>query len=780
MDRKSYSILKESTNDGDSIDSDFYKSLFNCIQLNNIPMFKNILQNTNYIPINSLEKLFLTCLNSYESGNICTLRYISILLSYNVNPNINIDRNKKFPNGILSIKTPLMLACELSDTLLLKRILEYNCNVNFLDNFGRNALFYLNNGSHDKDIINTLIEKGININQQDEFESNTALHHLILNDKEKTAITLIDIGNANFMIKNKNDKSALQLLIEKWTNNRNMNNYNDVKKIIKLINEKLSIENDIKNKNDYNNKNSNNNNKNIDNNKEDKNNHYNILDENNLIKLPLKNPKNINYVSKNTYIKLTPVPVLLLDTSSNSQNLNGIDLKQKIENIKVLNKNKYYFLNLLQEYKARLIQNNITLNKEKSELSKKVETNKQIINEKENININQNQKLMILKSEYTEIKSQIEKIKEKIQKKFQNSIEIIPQNGNLIKKFSLSGNEDGSAFSRDYITKQLQIDLIDFKDYVHNNVDQTKPIFEKLTLLVNKYVTESLGNDYNIKVYGSRATKLCLPLSDIDIVVSCSNFTSYSPLFTLYQYIQKQQNFYMKINYIGATQVPLIKIVTVAEYNNLSLDISLEDPKHYGVECVNYIKSMISKYEVLTPMTLAVKNILLKATLNDPYKGGLSSYGVILLILNFLNLEKNKGNDISIKNLGNLFYDFLYYYGTTFEPSNGIIDINNTDDMTIYSKYQFQIMNGELVIVDPLNISNNVGKNTRQFKNIKLAFTIGYITSKENCECGCHYKYDGMCFKEDGMCFKEDGNEHNILKRIFNSVRRIGIGDTNK
>ena len=766
MDSTSYSSFNESTNDGDSIDSDFYKSLFNCIQLNNIPMFKNILQNTNYIPINSLEKLFLTCLNSYESGNICTLRYISILLSYNVNPNINIDKNKKYPNGIQPIKTPLMLACELSDTLLLKRILEYNCNVNFLDNFGRNALFYLNNGSHDKDIINTLIEKGININQQDEFESNTALHHLILNDKEKTAITLIDIGNANFMIKNKNDKSALQLLIEKWTNNRNMNNYNDVKKIIKLINEKLSIENDIKNKND-------NNNKNIDNNKEDKNNHYNILDENNLIKLPLKNPKNINYVSKNTYIKLTPVPVLLLDTSSNSQNLNGIDLKQKIENIKVLNKNKYYFLNLLQEYKARLIQNNITLNKEKSELSKKVETNKQIINEKENININQNQKLMILKSEYTEIKSQIEKIKEKIQKKFQNSIEIIPQNGNLIKKFSLSGNEDGSAFSRDYITKQLQIDLIDFKDYVHNNVDQTKPIFEKLTLLVNKFVNESLGNDYNIKVYGSRATKLCLPLSDIDIVVSCKNFTSYSPLFTLYQYIQKQQNFYMKINYIGATQVPLIKIVTVAEYNNLSLDISLEDPKHYGVECVNYIKSMISKYEVLTPMTLAVKNILLKATLNDPYKGGLSSYGVILLILNFLNLEKNKGNDISIKNLGNLFYDFLYYYGTTFEPSNGIIDINNTDDMTIYSKYQFQIMNGELVIVDPLNISNNVGKNTRQFKNIKLAFTIGYITSKENCECGCHYQYDKICFKEDG-------NEHNILKRIFNSVRRIGIGDINK
>ena len=134
------------------------------------------------------------------------------------------------------------------------------------------------------------------------------------------------------------------------------------------------------------------------------------------------------------------------------------------------------------------------------------------------------------------------------------------------------------------------------------SVDQSQPVLEKLTSLINKYVTESLGSDYNIKVYGSRATKLCLPLSDIDIVISSPNFKSYSPLFTLYQYLQNQ-NFYLKINYIGSTQVTLIKIVTKNEYNNLSLDISLEDAKHYGVECVNYIKNMMQKYEILTPMT---------------------------------------------------------------------------------------------------------------------------------------------------------------------------------
>ena len=761
---KSFSNYSESTNDGNSTtkEDSIVNSLFNCIDANNITKFKSILESSSQILSSKyLEFLFLTCLSSYQVGKIYFLRYISILLSYNVNPNINIFNNPNIPGEYGAIKTPLMLSCQLSDFNLMKSILNSNCDVNALDHYKRNALFYLNGGSNDNNLISALVEKGINVNQQDKIEENTPLHYLILNDKEKTAISLIDIGNANFMIKNKNDKSALELMIEKWVDNRN-NTSNDVKKIINLINNKLSLGNS-ENENKKSVENNNNNN-------ESKIKDYN-LDEKKLIKLPLKNPKNPSYISKNTYIKLKPSPVLLLDTSSNIQNLHGVDLTQKIENIKELNKNKRFFLELIQDYRTKLIEINQNSMKNIKEIKYEIEEKKNILEKYNNLYYNKNPGIIkLLKSKYNEIQSKISLIKEKLSP-HQNSFDTIIPNGNMLKKFS-ENNEDEISFSREYITKQLQIDLIDFRDYVHSSVDQSQPVLEKLTSLINKYVTESLGSDYNIKVYGSRATKLCLPLSDIDIVISSPNFKSYSPLFTLYQYLQNQ-NFYLKINYIGSTQVPLIKIVTKNEYNNLSLDISLEDAKHYGVECVNYIKNMMQKYEILTPMTLAVKNILLKATLNDPYKGGLSSYGVILLILNFINIEKEKGNDISINNLGNLFYDFLHYYGEIFEPRNGIIDINNINDKSIFNRYQYQIRNGDLVIVDPLNINNNVGKNTRQFGNIKLAFRIGFITAKENCECGCHYQYDRLCLKEDG-------NEHNILKRIFNSVRRIGVNDSNK
>ena len=70
-------------------------------------------------------------------------------------------------------------------------------------------------------------------------------------------------------------------------------------------------------------------------------------------------------------------------------------------------------------------------------------------------------------------------------------------------------------------------------------------------------------------------------------------------------------------------------------------------------------------------------------------------------------------------------------------------------------------MRNEFILVDPLNIFNNVARNTKQFQNIKLAFQIGYVSAKESCECGCHCQYE-----EEVRC------RHNLLNMIFNDVKR--------
>ena len=112
----------------------------------------------------------------------------------------------------------------------------------------------------------------------------------------------------------------------------------------------------------------------------------------------------------------------------------------------------------------------------------------------------------------------------------------------------------------------------------------------------------------------------------------------------------------------------------------------------------------------------------------------------------------------------------MVYYGFRFDPKENIVDpkgvYNNIDSFgrAFFAQYT------DLIIIDPLNHSNNVAKNTREFKNIILAFKLGVIASEEQCECGCHYQSE--IFTD---CMKI---EHCILKRIFNAVKRHTFNDS--
>lgn len=52
-----------------------------------------------------------------------------------------------------------------------------------------------------------------------------------------------------------------------------------------------------------------------------------------------------------------------------------------------------------------------------------------------------------------------------------------------------------------------------------------------------------------------------------------------------------------------------------------------------------------------------------------------------------------------------------------------------------------------------------------------MAFMIGFVVSREECECGYHY------YKSSDEC-PVTATEHCILKRIFNSVKRFNANVT--
>jgi non-canonical poly(A) RNA polymerase PAPD5/7 len=246
---------------------------------------------------------------------------------------------------------------------------------------------------------------------------------------------------------------------------------------------------------------------------------------------------------------------------------------------------------------------------------------------------------------------------------------------------------------------------------------------------------------------------------------------NHSLLSKLYENL-KNQKWVKNILYISNASIPIIKIYSIGIYNNIPIDISIQEENHFGLKCVELVKQYMNQYESLKPLVLSIKNILKRANLNDPYKGGISSYGLILMIIYFLKQQSFAGIDISKGenncNLGHLFYDFLVYYSFDFEFGKNIIYVKNTPSDLEALKYQNISLGPKLIIIDPLNPSNNVAKSCFQNMGIKMAFIISLKSLLEDCECGCHYSGENKEYSNLSI-------EHCFLKRIFNAVKRYTL-----
>jgi non-canonical poly(A) RNA polymerase PAPD5/7 len=579
--------------------------------------------------------------------------------------------------------------------------------------------------------INVSKDTQINNNKNDNIDK--MVDYLVLeNDENRRPVINIDLLSKKFL----NYKKAL--------NTSSNNNSNTKTKKKNYINKITFMNNNIDN----------NINININNDIAKKNITMKLEEENSTLKKDLervnskKNELINNMQEKNKYI-------------------NQLELKYNKE-IEALN----IKLKSIQEEKDSLEDKMKLLEKEKSELEEKV-----IKLEKDNYDLNQN--MTQIKNEYSELNQKTEKmIKEKENEKLNKNIPIQTIKSNpeyfsnyLNKKFNKYNYEE------EYKLDCLSSDLTDFEIYVKQRTEKEKNIYDALIKNVTNSVNKTLPY-YEVNLYGSHATNLCLPWSDLDVVLIKrlngnnissiqTTFDNSSLLSKLFENIRNEP-WVKDCKLISKASVPIIKLFAIEQYNNMSIDISIQDENHFGLKCVELVKNYIKEYKSLKPLVLAIKNILKRANLNDPYKGGISSYGLILMIVYFLQGLKLSGLDISPGenncNLGKLFFNFLKFYGLTFETNKTIIKINDGMNDKIFNEFDFHT--SDLVIIDPLNSYNNIAKSCQQFYNIKIAFIICLMTLEDDCECGCHYNQLGD--KNDNIQV-----EHCFLKRIFNCVKRF-------
>ena len=789
--KKPYELIKD--NEEKEKKNFIFKNCYFNIRMNNqnmkmnYPIMNNNMKNLNP-QLNKMQQMNQMQMNNFNdlnnfnftnfeqiNNNQMNIKNINIGKGLNLNTSPNVGYNY-IPQGInMNIGNNPMK----------------NNNLNLLNNCGLMNNNNINNNNMMKNMINNNISNESNDNSIE-----------------------IDDTNANVNI-NANTNLNNQ---KSYSNKKNNNNDDEEKNINKEQNKDIMINQEISQNTQMQNQILRENNKDINiyninpyKLNKIKNNLYNKLINKNEIRsnfeIPVefinkKQKQNQNMCNMNNFIQKKNIPTLNIDLSSKalSLELKLNELREKEKKIKI--RYKEVFEEAKEISKEKKKQNEKLNNKEKERnfISSQIEDNKLKINDL-----------------YKEQKDLVNEFPpNKLSDKFYKNIPDVQ-----FKKIKF----EPPFLDEYYKINTLNKDLIDYEKYINYLNAKKKPKIDLILQKIKLSVDEALPG-YDIKFYGAYGAGINLPWSDINIilfnnnnnkekninnnkdgdnitdietttgeksVVSTSemtnNLTSQES-----SVCDKNNNFDIgilnnifnclkkynlvinnELNIIRNESTCYLSLTTKEEFGNIKIYISIDKPNHPGLKRLELIKSFLKEYPPLRPTILVLEKILKEANLNNQNKGGLPFYGLILMVVSFIQNQKDKYNySFKEENInGTIFYEFLKYYGIQFDFNKFVImtyKVNEINNPLNDKENQFTLGPNpnikELIILDPIDKKTNVGKPTFQYMNIKMAFLIAFMVIQEDCECGCHY---GRAYFEHNYI----STEHCFLKRIFNSVKRF-------
>ncbi|CAI5745494.1 unnamed protein product [Peronospora destructor] len=203
----------------------------------------------------------------------------------------------------------------------------------------------------------------------------------------------------------------------------------------------------------------------------------------------------------------------------------------------------------------------------------------------------------------------------------------------------------------------LHDEIVDFYNHYRREAREKLPWMQKAIVMVTEEIEILWNHCVQVEEYGSFATRLHGEASDVDLVVFGAseefNFTGQQCVETLAEHF-RELSAYVDVKTITRASIPLLKVmvrVTIdsvdkpnsnnPEHNGAAMlqvpvDITFDEPygiHHNGVASVTMVRGLANAFYGLRELTLLLKHFLAERGLNDPYVGGLSSYGLLLLVV---------------------------------------------------------------------------------------------------------------------------------------------------
>lgn len=122
----------------------------------------------------------------------------------------------------------------------------------------------------------------------------------------------------------------------------------------------------------------------------------------------------------------------------------------------------------------------------------------------------------------------------------------------------------------------------------------------------------TLEVQFQLHIYGSYASGLCLPSSDVDFIVEFPDGVDGKDYFELIEVLFKKSSEFIDVKYIKFATMPVLKLTTSTEYESFKVDMTIKDNNHYGLNCVQFVKQILSLYPPLKAIVLVIKHLLNK------------------------------------------------------------------------------------------------------------------------------------------------------------------------
>ena len=258
-------------------------------------------------------------------------------------------------------------------------------------------------------------------------------------------------------------------------------------------------------------------------------------------------------------------------------------------------------------------------------------------------------------------------------------------------------NKSDLSYEKCYYYKKLSENIVSFYNEIIYNNEIIFPLKKKLNSIVLKIINQSIKtslkpyNIINLIIYGSQASGLSLPESDIDLLLIYydSNNSLEKLINELYKCLQMSHKFH-NVTSLPKASSPLIKIeykINLKQLNIsfLHMDISFHNifPNKTTIYfspsllIVKYIQRSIEYLPQSKNIIILIKKYLKNIGLNNYYTGGLSSFSIFLLVFSFYKYAiKVLGNEI-VNNfyIGQFLIQFLDFY-SKFNFAQYIVNIN--------------------------------------------------------------------------------------------------------